>query len=237
MKQPNTLLYIAWAIAPFFANRAFAQSSNPTTQTATPTTVAATDTSAPRLMLKFSLTSLLEPNPCLQFAIEHQLHKRLYAQQELGLVTAYANDDLRRFWGIRARSELRLYTRTIAPTRANFYVAGEVFGKYTEQGDEQWYYRDNQAYAQRISRERHRLVFGASVAYGALEYFGDRFVTDFSVGLGVRSAHTLYDNLPDGVGSLVFGSNTLLYQLLTDTGDYAIAPNLVLGFKIGYVLR
>ena len=195
----------------------------------------------PSLMLKYSLTSLIEPTPTVQFAIEHRLAPMLSLQHEIGYITSYVQPDVYDYWGVRAHSELRKYLKPLQKGKTNRYMAIEIFGKYNESSDEFWYCRDFCAYSERILRKRGRISTGIAFEYGWQRIFQDGFLLDIVLGGGVKHARLISDTLPPELQDATrdgSGRNGLFFSnLLSDMSVAPISLNFIFGIKLGYVLK
>jgi hypothetical protein len=195
----------------------------------------------PNLMLKFSLTTMLEPTPTMQIAVEHRLKHNISLQHELGYITSYPQLNVYNYWGLRWRTEMRQYFAPLQYNKSNTYIAYEIMGKYNQSHDNYWYCRDDCQYSQRFERVRGRLTGGLAVEYGIMRIFKDRFLLDIVGGVGVKTNTILHDDLPKELQTLKvdyanFGG-TNLNSFWADISAPRIAVNLIFGIKVGYVLR
>jgi hypothetical protein len=195
----------------------------------------------PRLFLKGSFTTLIEPTPTFQAAVEHRLNSVVSLQHELGYITAYEVDGLRNYWGLRARSEVRYYTSPIERSKTNHYFAAEALIKYNYSQDNFWYCAgDYQClYQQRVLRNRSRMTYGLALEYGFMKLYEDRFLIDFVMGMGMKHASLISDDLPQDYKNissrdLDVASTT---GVLADMATYNYAINFILGLKFGFILK
>jgi hypothetical protein len=190
----------------------------------------------PSLMLKYSLTSLIEPTPTIQFAVEHRLQPQLSLQHEIGYITSYALPNVYDYWGIRLHSEIRKYLKPLERDKKNTYMAVEIFGKYNESSDEFWYCRDFCQYSQRILRKRVRVSTGIAFEYGWQRIFRDNFLLDVVFGAGVKHSQIISDTLPPDLKDAT-QDGSFFSNFLSDMSVAPISLNFILGIKLGYVLK
>jgi hypothetical protein len=193
----------------------------------------------PNLLLKYSLTSLIEPTPTVQFAVEHRIGVYTSLQHEIGYITSYAQPNLHDYWGVRVHTEYRKYFSPLQYAKRNTYIAFELMGKFNQSLDEYWYCRDACQYSQQILRFRRRVSVGAAFEYGWTRLYQDRFLLDIVTGIGVKHAQIVFDNLEPDLRNLTRDNTNNLFfsNLLSDMAVSPISVNLILGIKIGYVLK
>ena len=190
--------------------------------------------SLPHLSFKWSPTSLIEPKPYMQVAIEHKLIDNLYANYELGITPNLSLDEVtyKDSYGARLRFDLRWYlgAKQDKSTFAHFFIAPEVFGKYEQWSREQWVTRDGGAYAELIDVKYKKYVYGGDILMGVKLTPKNSFITvDILGGLGFKTKD-ITRNLPPATDIWTFSE----FFNFNIPGTY---PNAVFGVKVGYRVK
>ena len=190
----------------------------------------------PSLMVKYSLTSMIEPTPTFQLAVEHCVSDTKSFQYELGYITSYPQVDIEQYWGLRARGEWRNYFKPLRYNTFNPYWAIEAFGQYNQSVDNFWYCKDDCSYYERFLRNRARVSLGLALEYGWMRLYEERFLLDIVTGAGIKHAQIVSDDISAEFKNASV-SNNAAFNILNDMSVVDIGVNFILGIKIGYIIK
>ena len=189
---------------------------------------------SPKIIVKYSLLSLVEPENTIQLGVEYLYRPKIAFQQQLGYIfnAPLDNQDI---WGIRSRSEMRFYYTK--GDRAQGYVAPEVLYKFMQQYGTRTFWREEGAYQQRIDFRANRNVIGFMPKIGwTNNIFENTFALDFAFGIGVKA--TYYNsNVPGNVvNENFFFTNEFFNSNLRNSG-FEVLPNIYIGLLLGFVAK
>ncbi len=188
---------------------------------------------SPKIVVKYSLYSLLEIEPVVQLGVEYIFKPKIGFQQQFGYVFNNPTFFDEGRWGIRSRSEMRFYYTK--GDRAQGYVAPEVLYKFVQQYGRRIFWRENGAYQQTIDVRANRNVIGFMPKVGITNnVFENKFAVDFAVGIGVKAVY-YNSNVPgDAFTDRNFIDDAFFNNSLRNSG-FEVMPNLYFGLLLGFV--
>ncbi len=157
----------------------------------------------PKMVLKWSFSSLANIHPALQFGFEHHLKKREHAlYHELGAFIPYdgIENSLYPMYGFRIRSEYRHYLRKPRRTRNNFL--GFVYMPQLKFNDnDAEVAREGGEYFQRFEFRENYLTNKLLFTYGAnrVGREGKKVFFEWAVSAGIQTRTVFITGLPNGV--------------------------------------
>lgn len=190
----------------------------------------------PPLMLKWSLLSLAELTPYIQFAIEHQLNKKTYVNIELGVsptAGSYYNN-YNDFIGFRLRGDLRWYRQKNNSNKKFNFVAIELMTKYETWTQNEQVERAGGAYREWMQIDYDKFFYGANVLLGRKFLFKNSpLFIELLSGVGFKVKYINKTKLPTDA-AYIANNNTIADIFMSNPGNY---PNLVISMKIGVCLK
>lgn len=190
---------------------------------------------SPKLIAKYSLFSLMEPETTIQLGVEYIFKPKIAFQQQFGYI--FNNPLGHNIGGIRSRSEMRFYYTK--DKRIQGYVAPEVLYKFVQQNGIREFWREEGAYRQTIDFEANRNVIGFMPKVGLTnDIFNSTFALDFAFGIGVKAIY-YKSNVPgDAIerNDISFTGNTFFNNRLRNSG-HEVLPNLYFGLLLGFVAK
>jgi len=190
---------------------------------------------SPKIVVKYSLYSLLEIEPVVQLGVEYIFKPKIGFQQQLGYVfnnPAFFDD---KRWGIRSRSEMRFYYTK--GDRIQGYVAPEILYKFVQQYGRRTFWRENGAYQQTIDVRANRNVIGFMPKVGITNnVFKNKFAVDFAIGIGAKAVY-YNSNVPgDAFTDRSFVDDAFFNNTLRNSG-FEVIPNLYFGLLLGLAAK
>lgn len=191
-----------------------------------------------KVIIKYSLLSHVDGEPAVQPVVEYIFKPRVGIQQQLGYIYSSPVSNI---WGIRSRSELKLYLTENAKRGRRRYVSTEVLYKYVRNYGTRNFWRENGAYQERLDFESNRSTIGFMPKIGLTnDVSTKRFAVDFAFGIGVKA--TYYSGNVPADASLNFDDsevffNDLFYNRALRSINHEVLPNFLLSLQIGFVAR
>lgn len=166
-------------------------------------TISKNQTKHPLFALKIAPLCLIEPTPSFEIAVEYAIKQQWSLQQQIGYMNArlgvfdlhvfgYEYNELK---GIRLRTEAKYYFRK-AKFDEHPYLAADVLYKCFSDSKEEYYFRYNASYTEKIATKRKNQVFALHLKIGAIKYFYSKFFFDIYVGIGIRRKDITKQGLP-----------------------------------------
>jgi len=189
-----------------------------------------------KVIIKYSLSSHVDGEPAIQPAVEYIFKPRVAIQQQLGYIYSSPVSNI---WGIRSRSELKLYLSENAKRGRKQYISTEVLYKYVRNYGTRNFWREGGAYQERLDFESNRSTIGFMPKIGLTnDVSTKRFAVDLAFGIGVKA--TYYSGNVPIDASLNFDDNEFLFnEIFFNRGlrsiDHEVLPNFLLSLQIGFV--
>ena len=183
-----------------------------------------------RVILKYSLSSLF-PTPISTqvLALEYQATTTMNLEHEIGFAPesigwSIGNGQLDNKYGYYGRTQFKFYSPSPynEVSRADRYLAIDVFFKRNHFVESDWVWRNDFSYREYVEAERIKTVYGFHFVYGFLTApvgFPGMYL-DVSAGFGLRLIRNNYDPNP------VFATNGFRQNLSI--------PSLLFNFKFGW---
>lgn len=188
---------------------------------------------SPKIIAKYSLLSLAEPESTIQLGVEYFYKPKMAFQQQLGYTFYHPSGH--NIWGIRSRSEMRFYYTN--GDRAQGYVAPEVLYKFVQQYGTHTFWREEGAYRQTIDFRANRNVIGFMPKIGLTNnVFENKFAIDFAFGIGVKATY-YKSNVPSDVLNENFFINDTFFNSRLRNNGFEVLPNFYLGLLLGFVAK
>jgi len=190
---------------------------------------------SPKIVVKYSMFSLLEFEPVLQLGVEYIFKPKIGFQQQLGYVfnnSLYFDD---RRSGIRSRSEIRFYFTQYDWVQA--YVAPEILYKYVQEQGRRTFWRENGAFQQTIDFRANRNVIGFMPKIGITNnVFKNKFAVDLAIGIGMKAVY--YDsNIPAVILNDDSSIDDTFFNNRLRNNGHEVLPNLYFGLLLGFVAK
>jgi len=196
-----------------------------------------------QLQIRISPLGLIDPvSSVIQLGLQKQLNKRLAISIDYGFKYLSFYDPMNRkdYKYSKSRAELKYFVKLknkSSGTSVSPYLAVEgLFLPQKFRKEDEWIFRDHKNYKYEYSNI-NRQVLVANLKFGKEVWINNSFIFDKYIGIGVRKltitqnafgeVESIYDepmDLPSG--SSIDWHNGIYYR-----------PNLLVGFKIGYVLN
>jgi len=187
---------------------------------------------SPKIAVKYSLFSILEPESAAQLGLEYLYKPKRAFQQQLGYIFYSPTSDV---WGIRSRSELKFYLKG---DHAQGYFSMEVLYKFMQNYGTEDFDREQGAYIQTIDFRANRNTIGFMSKIGLTNnMLKANYAVDLAFGIGAKA--TYYNsNVPDDA-SLNFNDDLFFTDVFFNGGlrnrGYEVLPNIYFGVLIGFV--
>lgn len=193
---------------------------------------------APRFVIKYSITSLLELPPYIQIGAENRLDATKYLHYEVGVIMPeagyikYKRDDL---FGVRLRTNFRWYPGSTVDDRKDGFIGPELLFKYEQWKNQQWVLRAGGAYREFIPVNYKKYVVGLNFMFGASTISKNhRLALDFVTGVGVKRRFIVKEGNFSEDDTLIVTDSDIFWD--SDFNRNGVFFNLVLGIKLGIVI-
>jgi len=197
-----------------------------------------------RTVVKFSFLNLMDFwNPSIQFGVEYRIAKNLYFQNEAGYLFSYQFTDsdfsdpgVLSTNGYRLRHEARYYPVGNGDKLFNFYLNAQATWRQSFEDRRNTFCQADCSFFRDLDYEYQMSAFSITAGVGFQLVFDSGFTMDFSAAPGVRWITSKFKGVPDDAEMLDPFWSGFEGQWREDPGNYNV-PNLVLGFKLGYVIK
>lgn len=198
------------------------------------------DVQPPRLALKWSPWHLAYFYPSAQFAVEHRLFGKFYAQYDLGSILndhATESENYQNKKGYRGLVEVRYYVPS--PGKVPFYVAADYYYSRISFNRSQvvGYNCDsgNCDFFEYVTYKVKNTESGPGIKFGMLLFPGwnknRSFFFDVNSGLAYRHIRYDFSQRPDGDGVHLFSNNSILFAPREDSHSQF---RFVIGIRMGF---
>lgn len=185
----------------------------------------------PQTSAKWSVTSLTEFKPYLQFGFERKIVDRLYLNYELGYSPDIDNSNsFQNYLGARTRLDVRWYfdPKDNEKITAHGFIAPELLLKYEQWQQERWIEQAGGAFVQEILIKYQKYVWGINLIAGCkFTPYKTPITIDLLGGFGVK--RKIIDSEPNA-------NNIWNFFEVLDLNYSGHFPNLVFGVKLGYAI-
>ncbi|HNI44390.1 MAG: hypothetical protein JNM36_07485 [Chitinophagales bacterium] len=187
----------------------------------------------PQTSAKWSVTSLTELKPYLQFGFERKIVDRLYFNCELGFgpdTDFNDNNPFQNYLGARTRLDIRWYfdPKDNKDIIAHGFIAPELLLKYEQWQQEKWIEQAGGAFAQETLVSYQKYVWGINVIAGCkFTPYKTPVTIDLLGGFGVKRKIVNSDPNANNFWNFFEGFD------FNYSGHF---PNLVFGVKLGYAI-
>jgi len=192
---------------------------------------------SPKIIIKYSLLSHVDGEPAIQPVVEYIFKPRIAIQQQLGYIYY---SQVSNIWGIRSRSELKLYLKEEPRRGTKGYLATEVLYKYVRNYGIRNFWREGGMYQERIDFRSNRSTIGFMPKIGLTnDVFKKRFAVDLAFGIGVKA--TYYNGNVPADATLNFTdddlfSNDIFFNRGLRSDGYEVIPNFLLSLHLGFAV-